>query len=311
MIVGAVLLLAGLVLAGLGGELFVRGLLGFARWVRIAPAVVALTLAAFATSSPELSVAVNAAVEGRPQIGFGNALGANIVNIALVLGIALSMRRFDVARSSARRDLPVAFLAPVLTALLIIDGALSRIDGFLMLGLFVAWLSLAVIEGWKQRSAAKEVLGEPRRLLILLSCLGGLALLMIAGRLIVSGGVRVGQGLGLSLFVLGATIVSLGTTIPELATTIVARMRGHGEVGLGTVLGSNIFNGLFVIAIVAIIHPIAIRWQEVIAALGFGALVIGIIYPWQRSTIARRRGPFLLAAYVAYAVTLLQFQPVN
>lgn len=311
MITGILLLLAGLMFAGIGGELFVRGLLGVARWIRITPAVVALTLAAFATSSPELSVSVNAALEGRPQIGLGNALGGNIVNVALVLGIGLSMQRFEVARSNARRDLPVAFLVPVLTAFLIVDGELSRLDGLLMLGMFIAWLSLAVIEGWTQRSAAKEVLGEPRRILILIFCLGGLALLMIAGRLIVSGGVLVGQALGLSLFVLGATVVSLGTSIPELATMIVARIRGHSEVGLGTVLGSNIFNGLFIISVVAIIHPIEIRWQEVMVALGFGALVVGIIYPWQRSRIPRRRGPFLLVVYVAYAVTLLQFQPAN
>jgi cation:H+ antiporter len=303
---GAASLLAGVALAGLGGELFVRGLVGIARWARMTPAIVALTLAAFATSSPELSVSVNAAFEGRPQIGLGDAIGANVVNFGLVFAIALSLTDVAAARDSVRRDFPVALMVPVLTGLLIVDGVLSRLDGLLMLGLFLAWLAFTLTEAWRQRSAVEDVLAERRRPLIVLSAVAGLALLILAGRLIVFGGIGVGQALGLDLFIVGATIVAMGTTIPELATAIIARFRGHTEVGLATVLGSNIFNGFFIIALAAIIHPIAVRWQEVVVGLGFGALVVAASYP-MGGVIPRRRSPLLLALYAAYIVALLQF----
>lgn len=306
---GAALLLAGLALAGVGGELFVRGLLGIARWIRVAPGIIALTLAAFATSSPELSVSVNAALEGRPRIGLGDAIGSNVVNIALVLGVALFFGRLEVAPSSLRRDFPVALAVPAVTALLIVDGNLSQSDGLLMLALFFAWLTFTFIEAWQQRSVAKEVLGERHRLLTILFCLAGLAMLIAAGRLIVLGGVNLGQALGLNLFVVGATIIALGTSIPELATTIIARLRGHSEIGLGTILGSNIFNGLFIVALVAILHPIALRWQEVVVGLGFGGLAVAALYPRRDLTIPQRRGALLLAIYAAFVGAVLQYGP--
>ncbi len=308
MMIGVGLLLAGLVLAGLGGDFFVRGLVGIARWAKIAPGIVGLTLAAFATSSPELSVSVNAALEGRPQIGLGNAIGANVVNLGLVFAIALSLADVTAPRSHLRRDFPVAFLIPLLTMLLIVDGMLSRLDGLLMLGLFLTWLAFALVDAWRQRSAVAQVLGERRGALIILSALAGLVMLVIAGRLIVFGGTSVGQALGLDLFIVGATIVAVGTSIPELATVLVARFRGHTEVGLGTVFGSNIFNGLFIIGMIAVIHPLALRLQEVAVGLGFGALVIAASFP-ARGTIQRPRSVLLLALYVTYLVVLLQFRP--
>ncbi|HXV24793.1 MAG TPA: sodium:calcium antiporter [Alphaproteobacteria bacterium] len=306
MTLGAGFLLAGLVLAGLGGELFVRGLVGIARWARIAPGIVGLTLAAFATSSPELSVSVNAALEGRPLIGLGNAIGGNVVNLGLVFGITLSLAKVTAPRSHLRRDFPVAFLIPLLTTLLIVDGMLSRLDGLLMLGLFLTWLAFTLVDAWKQRSAVTKVLGERRGALIILSALAGLGMLIIAGRLLVFGGTSLGQALGLNLFIVGATIVALGTSIPELATALVSRFHGHTDVGLGTLFGSNIFNGLFIIGLIAIIQPIELRLPEVVVGLGFGALVIAASFP-VRGAIQRPRSVLLLALYAAYLVVLLQF----
>lgn len=306
---GAGFLLAGLALAGLGGEIFVRGLVGVARWARVAPGIVALTLAAFATSSPELAVSVTGALAGRPQIGLGNALGSNVLNIGLVLGLALAMSGITASRDSIRRDFPVALLVPVLTAVLILDGELSRLDGLLMLGLFLTWLGAAFVEAWRQRSAVKQVLGEANRALIVISILAGLAMLVAAGRLLVAGGTWLGQALGLDLFIVGATIVAIGTCAPELATTVIARLRGHTEIGLGTLLGSNIFNGFFIVALVAVIHPIAVRWQEVAVGLAFGLILLAVILPGRDGVIRRRRAVLLMALYAAYVVTLLQLAP--
>lgn len=309
MVTSIAFLLAGLALAGIGGEFFVRGLVGIAIWARIPAGIVAVTLAAFATSSPELSVSVIAALEGKPQIGFGDAVGSNVVNIALVLGLALAIGSIKAPRGSVRRDFPVAILVPILTAFLLIDGVLSRIDGLVMLGLFCVWLTAVFVEAWRQRSAAKEVLGERRHWLAAVMSLGGFLLLVAAGRLVVTGASDIGSFLGLDPFVIGATIVAIGTSIPELATTVVSRWRGHEEIGLGTVLGSNIFNGFFIAAIAAVIHPIVVGLQEAAVGLGFGLLTVAIIYPARDGVIGRRRGVLLLAIYAVYVAAILQAGP--
>ena len=296
----------GVVCAGIGGELFVRGAVGLAHWARISPGIIGATIAAFATSSPELSVSINAALAGEPQIAFGNALGSNVLNVALILALALVISGIQSPRDSVKRDFSVALLIPVITGVLFLDGELSRLDGLLMLCMFLAWLVAAVIEARKQRSAAQAVLGEQRAWFAVLSCLAGLAFLVAAGNLIVAAARGIAISLGIDEFIVGATIVAVGTTVPELATTITAKLRGHDEVGLGTILGSNIFNGVFIIGVAAVIHPITVAWREVAIALAFGFVALVFAYPTRRGFIERRRGVLLLVLYAAYLATILQ-----
>ncbi len=300
----------GVVCAGLGGELFVRGAVGLAHWARISPGIIGATVAAFATSSPELSVSINAAMAGQPQIALGDALGSNVVNVALILALALVISGIQSPRDSVKRDFPVALLIPVVTGLLFLDGQLSRLDGFLMLGMFLVWLAAAAIEARKQRSAAEQILGERRGWLIVLSCVAGLAFLIAAGDLIVAGARGIAVSFGIDEFVIGATIVAVGTSVPELATTVVAKLRGHDEIGLGTILGSNIFNGIFITAIAAIIHPITVPWREVAVTLAFGLVALAFTYPTRQGYIERRRGVLLLVLYAVYLTTLLGFRTV-
>ena len=303
-----VIFVLGVVCAAIGGELFVRGAVGLAHWARIAPGIIGATIAAFATSSPELSVSINAALAGEPQIAFGNALGSNVLNVALILALALVISGIQSPRDSVKRDFSVALLIPVITGVLFLDGELSRLDGLLMLCMFFAWLVAAVIEARKQRSAAQAVLGEQRAWFAVLSCLAGLAFLVAAGNLIVAAARGIAISLGIDEFIVGATIVAVGTTVPELATTITAKLRGHDEVGLGTILGSNIFNGVFIIGVAAVIHPITVAWREVAIALAFGFVALVFAYPARNGFIERRRGVLLLALYVAYLATIMQSQ---
>ncbi|MDA8250160.1 MAG: sodium:calcium antiporter [Rhodospirillales bacterium] len=300
----------GVVCAGLGGELFVRGAVGLAHWARISPGIIGATVAAFATSSPELSVSINAAMAGQPQIALGDALGSNVVNVALILALALVISGIQSPRGSVKRDFPVALLIPVVTGLLFLDGELSRLDGFLMLGMFLVWLAAAAIEARAQRSAAEQVLGERRGWLVVLFCAAGLAFLIAAGHLIVAGARGIAVSFGIDEFVIGATIVAVGTSVPELATTVVAKLRGHDEIGLGTILGSNIFNGIFITAIAAIIHPITVPWREVAVTLAFGLVALAFTYPTRQGYIERRRGVLLLVLYAVYLTTLLGFRTV-
>lgn len=301
-------LLAGIVCAGIGGELFVRGSVGIAHWARISPGIIGATVAAFATSSPELAVAVSSGLAHKPQLSMGDALGSNVVNVALILAIALLISGIQCPRSSIKRDFPMALFAPAVTVALVIDGQISRLDGFLLLCIFIAWLTTTIIEARRQRSATDRILGEPKAWRSVLLSVVGLILLISAGRLIVTGAIGIATAYGIKEFVIGATIVAIGTSVPELATTIIAKIRGHDEVGLGTILGSNIFNGLFIISVAALIYPIAVDIRRVMATLLIGLLAVILTYPTRSGWLERRRGAFLVALYIAYTVIILQLQ---
>ena len=301
-------LAAGLLCAGIGGELFVRAAVGIAAWARVPAGVIGATVAAFATSTPEVSVAIGSALAGKPEIALGDGLGSNVVNVALVLGLALLIGPIVAPRESTRRDVPFAFLIPLVTIAVALDGSVSRVDGVILMGVFSTWLVLTTVGAWRERSAAVEVLAERSHPRSLFELLAGLALLVAAGRLIVFGAQGVGEELGLGQFVIGATFVAVGTSTPELATTLVARVRGHSEIGLGTIVGSNIYNGGFVIALAAVIHPIDVNFREVGAAIGFGLVLVALLLH-ARGLLGRRLGVTFLAIYVVYVGVLITMPP--
>lgn len=300
------LLLGGVACAAVGGELFVRGSVGMARWAGVRPAVVGLTVAAFATSSPEVSVSVNAALAGKPEIGLGDATGSNVVNVALILGLALLISGIQGSRGSVRRDFPVAVLVPLLTALMLWDGVLSRWDALLMLVGFCLWLVAALVEAWHQRGAREGGEGAGSGWKVAGACVAGLTLLVAAGKLIVTGAKGIAVMYSIDEFVIGGTLVAVGTSMPEMATTLVAKLRGYDEVGLGTILGSNIFNGLLIVGVAAMIHPIEVPFREVALTLAFGVAALIATYPTRTGMILRGRGILLLALYAGYLAVLLQ-----
>ena len=299
-------LFAGVLCAAAGGELFVRGAVGLAYWARISPGIIGTTVVAFATSSPEIAVSVSAAASGAPQLSLGDALGSNIVNVALILGIALCIAAIQSPRDTVKRDFPVALLVPVITGVLFLDGVLSRTDGVIMLTVFLAWIVAVILEVRRQRSAAAAVLGEHKGWLALVLSCAGLVLLLLAGRLIVAGAKGIAVSFGIDEFIVGATIVSIGTSVPELATTVIARIRGHEEIALGTILGSNILNGLFVVSVAALIAPITIALSELAVVLVLGVSAVALTFPSRTGLIGRRRGAALLALYLVYIAAFLQ-----
>jgi len=298
-------LIAGIACAALGGELFVRGAVGIARWARISPGVVAVTVAAFATSSPELSVAISAALAGNPSVALGDALGSNVVNVALILGVTLAIAPIRSPRDTVRRDFPVAIAVPLVTALFVYDGVLSRLEGAALFAGFVGWVTLAVREALRQRHAAVDSTIQPQSRRALLESGAGLGLLALAGSLVVDGARGIALSYGLDEFVIGATMVAVGTSVPELATAVTAKLRGHDEIGLGTILGSNLFNGLFIVAVAAMIHPIELEARAVFTVLAFGTVAVALTLPAPDGTIHRVRGALLLLLYVGYALTIL------
>jgi cation:H+ antiporter len=293
-------LLIGIACAGAGGELFVRGTVGIAGALRISPGIIAATVAAFATSSPELTVSINSALNGTPRIALGDALGSNVVNVALILAAAVLIAPITATRDTIKRDFSVALVVPVILAALLFDGVLSRLDGAVLLGLFAGWLIAVVREARRQRSAAVAVLGERKPVRAVLEGAAGLALLILAGRLIVIGATGIAEARGIDAFLIGATVVAVGTSVPELATAIISGLKGHEEVGLGTILGSNIFNGLFIVGVASSIAPISITMREVGPALVLGSAAVALTYPPPSGRIERWRGSILLGVYSAY-----------
>ena len=278
-------LLAAILAAAAGGAAFVKGVVGIAAWSRLAPALVATTLAAMATSSPELSVSTLAALAGQPEIGLGDALGSNVVNLGLILGATLLIGPLAARIETLRRDFVLALAVPALTALLALDGSLSRVDGALLLAVLLGWLALSASHALASRGKAPEAQDRSpvRPLILWLLLLGGLACLLLAGR----------------LFVIGATVVAIGTSLPELVTVLVSRLKGHDDVGLGTLLGSNLFNGLGIVGVAASIWPISVSPREVSTALAFGMVTVLLMLP-RAGVLSRRRGFVLVSAYAAF-----------
>ncbi|MBI2515336.1 MAG: sodium:calcium antiporter [Opitutae bacterium] len=293
------ILLAGLACAAAGGHFFLHGAVGLARAWRLSAAMIGATVAAFSTSSPELAVAIGSALAGTPEISLGDALGSNVVNVALILGGALLFGAIRCATESVQRDLGAAVAAPVLLALLALDGTISRLDGLVLLGAFSLWLALMVQTVRRQRA---QMPAEPHaqpwdaagRVTL------GLVLLVSSSWLIVGGAQGIARSLGWSSFLVGALIVALGTSTPEIVTTLFARWHGHDDIGLGTILGSNVFNLLFIVAVAALIRPVRVVGQGPWQTLAAGLLVVLLVLPGSSGVLARWRGLPLLACYGVY-----------
>ena len=299
-------LLAAIPLAALGGECFLKGMLGLTFWLRLPKFLMATSLAAFATSSPELTVSTMAALEGKPEIGLGDALGGNVVNMALILGLALLFGALPVRLFELRRDFILALFVPILTLMLASDGILSHADGILLLALFIVWLTLIAKQaiGHRQKTLLADTTSSVRPIYASLLLLVGLACLLLAGYFFVTGASGIATAFGVHGYIIGATLVALGTSLPELVTTLLSRWHGHDDVGLGILLGSNLFNGLAIVGVTAIIHPIHAPFSKVAVALIFGTLAVLLILP-RNNIISRQRGFGLLAAYMAYVLLTL------
>lgn len=299
--------LLGVVFAAAGGELFVRGTVTLGRWAGISPALLAMTLAALATSSPELAVSLGAALLGKPAVGFGDVLGSNVVNISLVLGSALLLRSggIRVSRGILHLDYPLACITPLMTWYFISDGVVEWVEGLVFLGVFVLWLILSLREAMRQRSGARELENPINPWPSVLFLIVGLGCLIGAGELVVTGAKGLALRLGIDEFIVGALIVSFGTSVPELATVIVSRVRGHDEVGFGTVLGSNILNGLLIVGIAALITPIRVNPLEAGIILLFGIASLLLVWPGKTGLLGRSRGLVLLTLYGLWMFVLI------
>lgn len=314
---------AGLALLLLGAKFLVDGASALARRAGVSPLIVGLTVVAFGTSTPEVVVNVMATINGETGLTFGNVVGASAVNVGFVLALTALIRPLAVERSIITREIPMVLLAVAALIVMSLDGllnrawpdALSRTDGIILLLLFCVFLYYTIVGALRPRvlSAADPFIAElkeeaaepePSRPLgweVLITLLGFIGV-GAGGRLTVLGATGIARLLDVPEVVIGLTIVSFGTTLPELATCVVAARRGHSDVALGNIVGSNIYNLLFIGGLCATIRPLPIPPGGHVDLLVMGAMCFGLL-PLSltfRQHITRFDGGLLMAFYVAY-----------
>jgi cation:H+ antiporter len=301
----------------LGGELLVRGAVSTARSFGISPMVIGLTLVGFGTSTPELVTSLQAALSGSSGIAIGNVVGSNIGNILLILGIAALIAPIAVDPKAFRRDGTVVVIATLLCLGAVLVEEIGRLTGAGFVTALAAYLGFTL---WSEKRAggtpaaavyeseAEAVPGPETSLGIsLLLALAGLAITILGARFLVLGAVTLAQAAGISETVIGLTIVAIGTSMPELVTSIISMRKGEGEVALGNVLGSNIFNILGILGITVLVQPMAIPSE--IGNLDIWVLCAAtlVLVAFARSgwTISRREGGLFVLAYAVYLGVLL------
>lgn len=306
----ALYILGGFFLLITGGEALVNGAVSVARRLKIPPLVIGIILIGFGTSMPELVTSINAALVGAPDIAIGNVVGSNIANILLIVGLAAALSPISVPRAIVEKDGALLLGLTVLSLPLFVMGTLTRVDGVFFL-LVLAGYIWFTCRGGKQGSLLDEVSEEVTSTIkplpiSMLMTLGGIALTILGAKFLVEGAVDLARNFGISEAVIGLTIVAVGTSLPELVTSVIAARKGHSDVALGNILGSNIFNIYGILGVTALIQPLPVSeqiiWGDLWIMLAATASLTGLM--WWKGKIARGKGAVFLAVYAAYTAWL-------
>jgi len=291
-----------------GAELLVRGGASLALKLGLTPLVVGLTVVAFGTSTPELIVSLKAAMLGQSDIAVGNVVGSNIFNIAVILGLAAVVYPVSTHLQVLRWDAPLLVAVTALVPLTFLDGTVSRIEGIVLALATVAYTWWAVRMAKKDEKLGHEAhvdipeIKERGSILTdILKIAAGLGVLVLGSRLLVDNAVLIAKSLGVSEAIIGLTIIAAGTSMPELATSVVAAFRKQSDIALGNVLGSNLFNLMFVLGGSAAIHPVGTSGMQKVdlwTMIGLTVVLLPMLFTGKR--LNRLEGLVLVACYGAY-----------
>ena len=302
---------------------FVLGASSTARNFGVSPLIIGLTIVAFGTSAPEIFSSASASIRGVPYIAVGNALGSNIANLGLVLAITVLLCPIAIPESILKKELPALFLVTAACFIVFADMSINWIDGILLLGILAifTWrlsINRAVLAEQHMVSSeqvidAEEVtdyIQEMSTTRALLYLFMGLVLLIISANVLVTGAIEVARALGVSELVIGLTIIAIGTSLPELAASITSAVKGHHDLVLGNIIGSNIMNILLVLPVPAFISPMNLdapvlyRDYSTMAFITLLAIFMLYINTRQQRKIGRLSGSILLIVYFAYTALL-------
>jgi len=301
------LIVVGIVLLYFGGEFLVENAAKLAKKLGVSTLVIGLTVVAFGTSAPELAASVTAALRGLPDLSVGNIVGSNIANLALVLGVAALIYPLVTTAQFVRREVPFMVGTSLLLLPFSLDGTIGRFEGLILialLGLFL-WVLLrgdsAEIEEIDAELSDDEVAAASTLRLSLLAAVG-IGLLVGGAQILVEGASNLAEAFGINERVIGITLVALGTSLPELASSVVAALKKEGDIIIGNLIGSNIFNVLSIIGITTLIQPLMVRpeWQNVDFWIMIGVSLLTLAFLAIGLRVGRVKGGVLFATYIAY-----------
>ena len=316
MLVNYFAILAGFILLIWSADRFIVGAASTARNFDVPPLIIGLTIVALGTSAPEMMIAGFAAYDGSPAMAIGNALGSNITNITLVLGIAALITPLNVHSRIIKKELPILLLASLMALALLRDGRLDRFDGFVLLGLLLLLMWWITRQGIRNQSEdaltdeyIEELPGQMPTSHALFWLIAGLILLTVSSKVLVWGAVNVATDLGVSELVIGLTIIAIGTSLPELAASITGALKNEHDIAIGNVVGSNLFNTLGVLAIPGLIHPAelaeGVLERDLPIVLALTILLFIMAYGFRaEGRINRIEAGLLLSAFIAYQMLL-------
>ncbi len=317
MVVQILLLVLGFALLVKGADWFVDGVAGIATKFGIPQLVIGLTIVAMGTSAPEAAVSITAAFAGNAEITIGNIVGSNVLNILIILGITALVYPVSVQKSTQTIDIPVVLLATALLLFLGYDGSISRLDGTIMLVVFGAYLfylfwdakrpkNLESAESAKKQSESTESVSKELSLTksLLLTAVG-LVLIVAGSNFVVDSATFIATALGLSQRFIGLTIVALGTSLPELFTSVTAAIKKNSDIAVGNIIGSNIFNILFIVGLSGLIVPVpfdsAFRFDTIVSGI---AAVLLLVFSLPKKRLSRFAGIVMLLCYAAYFIAI-------
>lgn len=321
----SIILIVGLVLLVGGGALLVRGASEIATSLGVSPLVVGLTVVGFGTSSPELVVNVIGAARGATDLAFGNVVGSNISNLALVLGAAALMAPIRIRSALVRRELPLLLLGTTILTVMALDGALegrspviSRSDAIVLLLLFGIFIYTNVLDFFQTRHKDSLLLEMSDYPLIATDsadpwrwpmAIGGMVTLFIGGQMTVTGATDLAINLGISATTVGLFVVAIGTSLPELVTSIIAAAKKEADLALGNVIGSNLFNSLVVLPASGLVASVPIPEGgvgDLVMSWGLAAFLVPVFF-LGKAYLGRAIGIFLLLVYATYAAWRMGF----
>lgn len=302
-----ILLVGGFFLLIKGADLFVDGSSAAAKKLKVSPLIIGMTIVAMGTSLPETSVSVSAALAGKNELAISNVVGSNIFNLMVVCGMCALLCPLKINGISLKRDFPFSIaIAGLLMLLGKLDGSVGHIDGVILLIVFTGFLVLMISTARKQQGADEdEIMSMPVWKLILFIIIG-MAAIGVGGKMVVSGASDIARRFGMSDNLIGMTVVALGTSLPELVTSVVAAKKNEVDMALGNVIGSNIFNILFVLGAAAAIHPVAFTSLNLIDSAVL-ILMSGLVllFCFRSKKLVRWQGAIMLLVYGGYTAYII------
>lgn len=304
-VINLTMLVLGFVMLVKGADFFVDGAASIATKFKIPQLIIGLTVVAMGTSAPEAAVSISAAFDGNAAITIGNIIGSNILNILVILGISALITALGVSKSVTRVNIPIMAGATILLLILGYDGSISRLDALIIFAFFIAFLAYMIISARRSNLDGEEIKEMPL-LKSLIFVLGGLVIIVLGSRFTVSGATYIAKSIGVNDRIIGLTVVALGTSLPELFTSVVASRKGNADIAIGNVVGSNIFNILFIVGLSGLIIPVPFARAFLADALvSLGACVLLFLLSFKSGKLERWGGAILLVSYGAYFISIL------